>query len=195
MTQTEAQNHYEVLKINPDYEINKNYPYAIRRISTGRVLTPCSSYNQYINVIIGGRTYGLHKVIATQWIENPNNLKEVNHKDNDRTNYHLENLEWISHSDNLKRRSKYERRSFEFVESIPENAVHLDEYKGFRYNKYWFDYDTENLYLKSKNNRVRIIQPSNNRGKPQVTLYDENLKPHSVFWNKFLKVMRERHQA
>ena len=106
MTQTEAQNQYEVLKINPDYEINKNYPYAIRRISTGRVLTPCSSYNQYINVIIGGRTYGLHKVIATQWIENPNNLKEVNHKDNDRTNYHLENLEWVSHSDNLKRRSK-----------------------------------------------------------------------------------------
>lgn len=44
----------------------------------------------------------VHRIIAELFIENPNNLSDVNHKDNNRSNNEAENLEWLSHKDNLE---------------------------------------------------------------------------------------------
>ena len=46
--------------------------------------------------------YYSHRLIAETLIPNPQNLSDVNHKDEDKLNNTLENLEWISHGDNLK---------------------------------------------------------------------------------------------
>ena len=46
--------------------------------------------------------YKIHRLVAEVFIENPNNLLEVNHKDGNRHNNTVENLEWLSHSDNMK---------------------------------------------------------------------------------------------
>lgn len=35
------------------------------------------------------------------YLDNPDNLSEINHKDFNRQNNNLENLEWISHEDNI----------------------------------------------------------------------------------------------
>ena len=42
----------------------------------------------------------VHRIIALAFIENPLNLPEVDHIDNDRTNNHVSNLEWLTHKDN-----------------------------------------------------------------------------------------------
>ena len=47
-----------------------------------------------------GKNFYLHRLLATHFIPNPNNLPEVNHKDGNKLNYNLDNLEWISKSDN-----------------------------------------------------------------------------------------------
>ena len=117
---------YETLKLDGRYAISPEYPYEIIYRSTNRVIKVSTSYNEYKTVNIGGKTYGLHKVIAMQWLENPNNYKEVNHKDGDRSNNHLENLEWISHSENLKQRPKFTRRNYEFIDELPETAVNKE---------------------------------------------------------------------
>ena len=186
---------FEVCKYNNSYEISTEYPYEIRKISTHRVVKVSNSYNGYQIVCLGGKTIGLHKVVATQWLENPNNLPEVNHKDSVRNNNHVENLEWISHSDNLRQREAFTRRNFEFVEALPETAFQLTEYKGFSYDKYWFDNTTETLFIKAKRQPYRIVHPSDNHGRPQVTLYDVESKAHAVFWSKFIKVMKQRNNT
>jgi len=46
--------------------------------------------------------FGIHRLVATLYLDNPNNYLEVNHIDFDKTNNNVDNLEWISHSDNMK---------------------------------------------------------------------------------------------
>lgn len=44
----------------------------------------------------------LHVLIAKAFIPNPNNYRCINHKDGDKLNNDIENLEWVSHSVNNK---------------------------------------------------------------------------------------------
>lgn len=48
----------------------------------------------------------VHRMVALDFIPNPNNLPEVNHKNYDRTDNHVDNLEWISHSENVVHSAK-----------------------------------------------------------------------------------------
>lgn len=54
--------------------------------------------NGYVKVNLSkdGVTYHVtvHRLVAQAFIPNPNNLPQVNHKDEDKTNNHVENLEW-----------------------------------------------------------------------------------------------------
>jgi len=49
----------------------------------------------------------VHRLVAQTFIQNPNNWPEVNHKDNDRANNHVDNLEFCTRSYNQKYRDKF----------------------------------------------------------------------------------------
>lgn len=51
---------------------------------------------------VGWRAVGVHRLIASAFIPNPNRLPEVNHKDYNRKNFEISNLEWITHADNVR---------------------------------------------------------------------------------------------
>jgi hypothetical protein len=53
----------------------------------------------YINNI--GKKVLIHRLVANQFIPNPLNLPEVNHKDGNKRNNNVENLEWSSSIDNM----------------------------------------------------------------------------------------------
>jgi len=57
----------------------------------------------------------LHRLIATTFIPNPQNLEEVNHKDGNPYNNRVENLEWMTREDNMRHfhenRTKYENKN------------------------------------------------------------------------------------
>lgn len=49
----------------------------------------------------------IHRIIAKLFIPNPDNLSDVNHKDFNPSSNTVENLEWLSHQDNLEYGFKY----------------------------------------------------------------------------------------
>jgi hypothetical protein len=46
------------------------------------------------------RTEYVHRLVARHFLDNPNHLPQVNHKDEDRQNNDVSNLEWVSAASN-----------------------------------------------------------------------------------------------
>ena len=48
------------------------------------------------------RKFLVHRLVAETFIPNPDNKKEVNHKDGDKSNNSIDNLEWVTKLENMR---------------------------------------------------------------------------------------------
>lgn len=101
----------------PGYEDNyyldpKNMQVVNKK--TGRPLKPQTDKGGYKEVQLWknnkGRHKYLHRLFAEAYIPNPDNLPNINHKDEDPSNYSLDNLEWCTQSYNQQYGTVNERR-------------------------------------------------------------------------------------
>lgn len=81
---------------------------------TGKKLKPRKNSDGYLVVTMGKSsikrsTKFVHRIVAELFLPNPNNLSDVDHQDNNRANPDYNNLEWVTHEENVKR--AYERGS------------------------------------------------------------------------------------
>lgn len=68
-----------------------------RKDSTEKI-AKCGLYH-YVG--INRKNYSVHRLVAIAFLPNPKNLEQVNHKDGDRSNNHVDNLEWSTGLDNI----------------------------------------------------------------------------------------------
>ena len=95
----------------------KGYPHLL--ISrTGKVWT--TTYNRELHPHLTNRGYlrvnlskdktvkraHIHRLVAEAFIPNPDNLPDVDHIDGNKLNNNVENLQWVSHSDNCRKACK-----------------------------------------------------------------------------------------
>jgi hypothetical protein len=94
-----------------EYKIDPYYPaYAIYRsgqvvnINSKRTLKPEKTKNGYLRIALCAKgttkRFLLHRLIALQFIDNPANKPCINHKNGDKLNNDISNLEWCTHSEN-----------------------------------------------------------------------------------------------
>lgn len=65
---------------------------------------PSKSINNagYIQLGINGTVVLLHRLVAEAYLENPQNLKDVDHINGRKDENFVENLRWVSHSENMR---------------------------------------------------------------------------------------------
>lgn len=103
-------------------------------------------YNQ---ITIRKKDYKIHRLVAEAFIDNPNNLPQVNHKDENKQNNNVDNLEWCDARYNINYGSRTQKqietfknkfnKDFEFKSKLQKNAI----INGRKVAKplYQYDYD------------------------------------------------------
>ena len=81
----------------------------------GRVLSQGKKKKGYLSVSLTknckSKSFPVHRLVAKAFIPNPNNLLQINHKDEDKANNKVENLEWCDNKYNVNYGSWREKQS------------------------------------------------------------------------------------
>jgi hypothetical protein len=140
------------LKNHLGYEITDSYPFEIRHTKSNgkyQVVKPwfVKSTGYYQLRLGGNKALKLHRIIAAQFIANPENKPEVDHINRDRTDNRLENLRWVSNSDNKRNRTGHLGIKYEYIDTLPEGFELFRDYtmKTGQVRRF------ENLYVKYNN--------------------------------------------
>lgn len=96
---------YKTLEDFPEYQVSNRGNVKSSKSGDIKLLHPSLNKTRgyvYISVQANGKrkNYSLHRLVAKYFVPNPMNKEEVNHKDMDRTNNEVSNLEWVTRSEN-----------------------------------------------------------------------------------------------
>lgn len=84
---------------HPNYSVSNDG--NVRNDRTGRILTPVKTKNGYLRVGLDKKMCRIHRLVAENFLENPNGLQQINHIDGNKENNKAENLEWCTASQNI----------------------------------------------------------------------------------------------
>jgi len=148
--------------------INENSGRKLKDHSNGR------GYRKTTLTISGKQVQRyVHRLVAELYVENPNNLNQVNHKDGDKSNNHYSNLEWVTSLANVTHAIKngFFPKSTEYWNS---KLTELDILEIFRLKKEgWKQYVIAKKFSVSKSTISEVV----NRKRHKLTGNELQIKP------------------
>lgn len=183
-----------VINYEDEYEILNEYPFTVRNKVNHHVISESKGDNGYMKLNLKNKLCYKHRIIALQFIPNddPENKTQVDHINKIKDDNHIENLRWITPTQNNRNRSRINNTEYEFVDDLPDDIIKITFYKT-KVNHYEFDddqyyYDTENdeFYTRiTPKLYKKLYQCIDKNNKKHIYLYDINNKKVNFYVERF----------
>lgn len=112
------------------------------------------------------RMFYAHRLVAEAFLINPDNLPVVNHKDGNKLNNNIDNLEWVNYSENIKHA---------YDNNLIKKNRKREYYKNDLLNEEWkkipnYNYSISNMGRIRNDNTLLLLKPSLTCGYYKVRL-------------------------
>ena len=142
------------IKGYPNYQVSNMG--RVKRLSTGyyrrteKILKPQSQNNGYLHIKLSQKDKTkcilVHRLVAQVFIPNPNNLPQVNHINEDKTDNRVENLEWCDIKYNINYGNGISKR----VKTNKENGTYkkIGEINYKNFSKSILQFSKDNSFIR-----------------------------------------------
>lgn len=150
---------WKIIEDFPNYEVSTFG--NIKNKTTNKILKPSlNSSGYYRNTLVNTlktKVVTLHKAVAEAFIQNPLNKPTVNHKDRNKLNNKVENLEWATNVEQNLHKSKsteIRRHALNVTRICSKTNIVLEKYNSLKEASEWI---INNNLSKIKNNNHKSI--------------------------------------
>lgn len=89
--------------------------YVGHRFFPGKIFSPNPNRYGYVRVQLTNngetKSFAVHRLVAAAFLDNPNGFPQINHKDENKSNNHVDNLEWCTAEYNINYGHRTEKMS------------------------------------------------------------------------------------
>lgn len=129
---------YRKIKGFSSYFINRCG--KIYSLKLDRFMSPHKSRHGYLHTVLVddygvSKNCDVHRLVAKNFIPNPDNLLQVNHKDENKENNDINNLEWVSAKENINYGTRNNRVANKVSKSLSKPVISISKCGVMRYFK------------------------------------------------------------
>ena len=153
--------------------------YGSYRLHKGKVLSPGIRPDGYLVVSLQYRMFRVHRLVAQAFLPNPDNLPQVNHKDENPGNNNVDNLEWCTAKYNNNFGTARIRSKDTNIKNGYWTGLSKDEYR-----KKYYEENKDKIKEYRKEYSQKYYEENKDKIKDNSRIYYQNHKKEYNEWKK-----------